>query len=134
MPAACFGETVLWRKKRTTADLNKHDSEYSEGIFLGMSGMGSELLLGTPHGVCRSRDVRVLVDHDAKWNKEFVLRFDTPVEQYIDPTQDTPDRILIEPGVIAHDILPPEVEVTTTTRRMRLTPADFRVHGYTTGC
>ena len=25
LPVACFGETVLWKKKRTSADLNKHD-------------------------------------------------------------------------------------------------------------
>ena len=24
LPVACFGETVLWRKKRTIADLNQH--------------------------------------------------------------------------------------------------------------
>ena len=29
LPVACFGETVLWRQKRTTAKLNKHDVEFS---------------------------------------------------------------------------------------------------------
>ena len=41
LPVACFGETVLWRKKRTIADLSNHDVEYSEGVLVGMSGMSS---------------------------------------------------------------------------------------------
>ena len=46
LAVACFGETVPWRQKRTTAKLNKHDVEYSEGIFFGISGMSTELLVG----------------------------------------------------------------------------------------
>ena len=57
LPVACFGKTVLWRKKRTTADLNKHDVEYSDGVFLGISGMSAELLVGTPRAVFRIQDV-----------------------------------------------------------------------------
>ena len=40
----------------------------------------------------------------------------------------------MEPGVIAHDLLPPDVVTQTTVRRMRLAPSDFLVHGYTAGC
>ena len=134
LPVACFGETVLWRKKRTTAELNKHDVEYSEGVFLGMSGMGSELVIGTPGGVVRTRDIRVLSDEKARWNGAFALRVETHVEQYVDPSEELPDKIGIEPGIIAHDTLPPEVEVAVNTRRMRLSPSDFLTHGYTAGC
>ena len=57
LPVACFGETVLWRQRSTTAELNKHDVEYSEGVFLGICGISTELLVGTPKGVFRTRDV-----------------------------------------------------------------------------
>ena len=40
-----------------------------------------------------------------------------------------PDQVLIEPGVIAHDVFPPDVETYTAARRMRLSPGDFIVHG-----
>ena len=103
LPVACFGETVLWRQKRTTTDLNKHDVEYSEGIFLGISGMSTELLVGTPRGVFRTGDVRALSDNAAKWNCEFVMKSNTPFEKYIDPSEQLPDQVIIEPGVIAHD-------------------------------
>ena len=134
LPVACFGETVLWRQKRTKADLNKHDVEYSEGLFLGMSGMGSELIIGTPQGVMRTRDIRILSEPATRWGGEFALKFDTSFEQYIDPSEKLPTKFAIEPGVIAHDQLPPQPEVTQTRRRMRLSPKDFLVHSYTAGC
>ena len=66
VPVACFGETVLWRKKRTLAELNKHDSEYSEGIFLGLSGTSTELVIGTSEGIVRTRDIRMLSDNGSR--------------------------------------------------------------------
>ena len=90
LPVACFGETVLWRKKRTIADPNKHDVEYSEGVFLGMSAMSSDVVLGTPQGEVRSRDVRGLADDGSRWNLKFVMQFGTPFEQYVDPTEQLP--------------------------------------------
>ena len=62
------------------------------------------------------------------------MKFNTPFEKYIDPSEQLPDQVLIEPGVIAHDLLPPDVETQTAVRRMRLAPGDFIVHGYTAGC
>ena len=48
LPVACFGETVLWRQRRNIAELGKHDVEYTEGVFLGISGMSTKFLVGTP--------------------------------------------------------------------------------------
>ena len=67
-------------------------------------------------------------DTAAKWNNEFVMEFNTPLEQYVDPSVQLPDQVIIEPGVIAHDVLPPDVETQTAVRRMRLAPSDFLVH------
>ena len=47
LPVACFGEAVSWRQKRTTAALNTYGVEYSEGLFLGISGMSTELVIDT---------------------------------------------------------------------------------------
>ena len=62
------------------------------------------------------------------------MRFHTPFEKYVDPSEQLPDQVLVEPGVVAHDILPPDVETQTSVRRMRLSPGDFLMHGYTAGC
>ena len=86
-----------WRQKRTIAELNKHDVEYSEGIFLGISGMSTDLLVGTPRGVFRTRDVRALSNTPAKWNCEFVMKVNTPFEKYIDLSEQLPDQVIISP-------------------------------------
>ena len=91
LPVACFGETLLWRQKRATTDLGKHDPEYVEGIFLGMSGTSAEIMIGTPTGIKRTRDIRVIADDDIRWSAEFVLKCNTSFEQYIDPSQQLPD-------------------------------------------
>lgn len=98
LPVACSGETVLWRQRRANSELGKHDAEYSEGIFLGIGGMSTELLVGTPRGVFRTRDVHALSDTPAKWNREFVLKFNTPLKNYVDPSEQLPDQVVIEPS------------------------------------
>ena len=62
------------------------------------------------------------------------MKFNRPFEKYIDPLEQLPDQVIFEPGVIAHEVLPPGVETYTAVRRMRLSPGDFLVHGYTAGC
>ena len=44
-----------------------------------------------------------------------------------------PGQVIVEAVVVAHDVLPPDVETQTTVRPMRLSPSDFLVHGYTAG-
>ena len=81
-----------------------------------------------------TQDVRALSDQAAKWNYEFTMKFNTPFEKYIDPSEQLPDQVVIEPGIVAHDMLPPEVETQTAVRRVRLSPNYFLAHGYTAGC
>ena len=134
LPVAIFGETLLWRRKRETSELGKHDPEYTEGIFLGMSGTSAEIVLGTPKGIVRARDVRIISDPAVRWNAGFVLRCTTAFEQYIDPSQQIPDKITTEPSPVVTDGLPEMPEVTAKSRRMRLVPQDFQLYGYTGGC
>ena len=47
-----------------------------------------------------------------------IMQFGTPFEQYIDHTEQLPFTIVIEPGIVAHDVLVPEVETVTAARRM----------------
>ena len=103
---------MLWRRKRETSELGKHDPEYTEGIFLGMSGTSAEIVLGTPKGIVRARDVRIISDPAVRWNAGFVLRCTTAFEQYIDPSQQIPDKIITERSPVFTDGLPEMPEVT----------------------
>ena len=125
---------MLPRRKRTTAEFHKHDLEYSDGLFLGICGISTEPVTGTTGRDARTRDVRVLSDPESTWNGDSLLKPNTSFEQYIDPSEQFPDRRQIETGVVAHDELPPEVDISTPRRRTRLAPSDFVIHCYTAGC
>ena len=58
-PLAMFGEAILWRAKRHVGALNKYDSEWADGVFLGVSGMGTSILVGTKNGIVRTNDFRM---------------------------------------------------------------------------
>ena len=124
----------MWRQKRETSELGKHDPEYTEGIFLGMSGTSSEIALGTPKEIVRARDVQIISGPAVRWNAEFILRCTTSFEQYIDPSQQIPDRIVTDPSPVVRDGLPEMPEVTVKSRSIRLMPQDFQLYGYTGGC
>ena len=106
LPLPCFGETSLWRQQRSTSNLGRHDSEWTERVFLGMSGTSAELVFGTKEGAVRTKDVRMLSDQGARFNSEFVLGFGTAFEQYVDPQQMLPERIIGAPANVEVGDLP----------------------------
>ena len=93
-PVTCFGEKILWRRKRSAEALNKHDSEWTEGIFIGLTGSSNEVLVSTPGGVVQCRDIRRLVEKD-RWDEKFLLKCDTGFEQYVNPAVETPEAIVV---------------------------------------
>ena len=45
-PLCAFGESLLYRTKRHIGALNKYDSEWTDGSFLGVFGLGVSVLVG----------------------------------------------------------------------------------------
>ena len=82
----------------------------------------------------RARDVRDITEPAVRWNADFVLSCTMSFEQYIDPSEQLPERIIHAPSAVVHDGLPEMPEVVVRSRRMRLGPQDFKTHGYTGGC
>ena len=66
VPMAIFGESVVWRQKRHSAALNKYDSEWSDGIYLGIAGLSTEALIGTEKGRCENKRLSTI----ARWEME----------------------------------------------------------------
>ena len=116
--------------------MNKLDSEWAEGIFLGMTGQTSESLVGTEHGICTTSDVRSLPDGRGRWSVKMVENMRTTVEEYIDPSEVAPDAIAVHvpENPVDPKSLPTEPAATQSTRRMTLLPEDFILCGYTGGC
>ena len=128
---ARFGEAVLWRAKRHSGDLNKHDSEWRDGIYLGVAGMSSSLSIGTSSGIVRVVDYRL--DPGSRWRKDVVESMQTLFEDYVAPTTSEPGVIVIDAEVRVPEGAPDPVSEVANTRRMILTPGDFKMHGYSAG-
>ena len=129
-PVAAFGERILWRQPRARSGAGKFDSEWDDGVFLGISGV--EVLIGTSSGVHRSRDIRRRLEGEC-WGKESITQRKVSFREYICP-EDGPQADFEIPVVHreAGDI--PDIDFTTKARRMMLHPRDFQTHGFTAGC
>ena len=112
--------------------MNKLDSEWTEGIFLGMTGQTSEIIVGTENGIHTTSDIRRLPDGPARWNIKMIKNMRTTFEEYIDPSQSNSESVDVHAPSIQIDpsIIPGEPAITQHSRRMRLTPEDFQNYGY----
>ena len=130
VPVAAFGERILWRVPRARSGAGKYDSEWDDGIFLGVSGV--EAIIGTADGVHRSRDIRRRPEGEC-WHKNAVIRCKTSFREYMCP-EGGPQAEFEIPVVprVAGDV--PGVDFTSRARRMMLHPRDFERHGFTAGC
>ena len=77
-----FGQHVLWRLPRKKSGAGKLDSEWNDGIFLGLAGTSSEAYIGSANGVVKANDFR-LAD-DSPYNMEDVMTFKTSIREYVE--------------------------------------------------
>ena len=97
---------------------------------MGISG--PQVIISTPQGIRRSRDVRRLVDGEC-WNKQVVDSCTSTSKSYLIPSDESPAfEIPVVPRPAVE--VPQFSEGGAPTRRMGLHPADFVNHGYTDGC
>ena len=129
-PVAAFGERILWRQPRARSGAGKFDSEWDDGVFLGISGV--EVLIGTSSGVHRSRDIRRRLEGEC-WGKESITQCKVSFRDYICP-EDGPQADFEIPVVHREAGDVPDIDFTTKARRMMLHPRDFQTHGFTAGC
>ena len=114
-PLSCFGEAILWRAKRHAGALNKYDSEWSDGIFLGIEGMGVSVLVGTPNGIRKTTDFRMAPE--GRWNAKLVVQFSVPFAEFVLPSSMGSDEAIdIEAPVVMPEGAPAAAdEITNTT-------------------
>ena len=101
-PLCSFGEAILWRTKRHAGNLNQWDREWSDGIFLGISGMGNSVLVGTSDGIFKTNDYRR--SPDGRWHKQLIIDMQTTFQEYISPTPVVcPDVINIHAPIVGQN-------------------------------
>ena len=64
----CFGEHILYHKKRNIAKIGKAECEWYDGVYLGMSGLSSYILVGTSQGIETTTSFRRQPE-GIQWNK-----------------------------------------------------------------
>ena len=101
----------MHRTKRHIGALNKYDSEWTDGIFLVVSGLGVSVLVGTSGGIIETSDNRR--SPDWRWNKDLVLGVATTFEEHICPAA-TPAPFVIEAGEHGPGIAPEVAEEVVT--------------------
>ena len=60
IPMVPFGEKIYYKEIRETKDrVNKFDSEWKEGVWLGHARGSNEIIVGTGQGVVRAFSVKI---------------------------------------------------------------------------
>ena len=62
-----FGERVFYMPLKDKDDKDNRPPRYLDGIWLGVNELNSEILVGTPEGLKRSRSIMRRPD---KWNRQ----------------------------------------------------------------
>ena len=139
-----FGEKVLYRKKAKTK-MDKINSRWAYGIFVGVRPRSGELWVATPEGVKKVRSVRRVPMED-RWSEDSVkwVRH-VPWHLYrdqVDADGDIPEEKAVQPKDIQHEAphgLPQEPVIVLRTRKVpprafQIRKEDAEKHGYTRGC
>ena len=86
---AIFGEKVAWRSKRNAGALNKYDSEWSDGIYMGLAGSGVE----------QTNDFRT--SPDGSWDQALFLSVPVSFENYTVPSAEPAEVVILDAPVHA---------------------------------
>ena len=138
IPVAAFGEKVWYKELRQHHERrDKMESEWFEGLWLGHTRNSNEHLIGTHGGVVKAYSVKRRSE-DERWDKAYIEGVrGTP--QQPDPARSG----LTVPISVRFDVAAPEDgappkadqdEPQRQIRRMRITEAILKQHGYTDGC
>ena len=132
MPIAVFGERVLYKELADgKADRGKIDSDWKDGIWLGIRGRTGEHIIGTPEGVVKAWSVRRRPDEE-KW--------DISVVNAVKGTPARPKPGREDPIVFVRIELPRRIEPGgeqapgIIPRRVYIKKKDYEQHGFTPGC
>ena len=69
------------------------DSEWYDGIFLGLAGTSSEAHIGTADGVVKANDFKL--EEDTPYNMEDIMSFKTSIREYVEGSP-SDDKITFE--------------------------------------
>ena len=138
LPTCIFGECVWYRLIRVgESGVDKFDTEWRKGVWLGHTRNSNEHVIGTAEGVLRAYSIKRL-DPEERWNKDLIAAVrGTP--QQPDPRRQgfrVPIRVSFDEPT--SDGVPPPPVVSEDRprdiRRMNITSKLLEKYGFTEGC
>jgi hypothetical protein len=136
-----FGEKLLWRK-RSGQKMNKINSKWEYGIFVGVRPRSGELWVATQDGVYKTRSVRRMSKED-RWTPDCVSWVKhVPWHRYKDQEDadgDIPEEKAVEAEAKETEAGNREPTIVVKTRRpppraFQIRKEDAEKYGYTRGC
>ena len=99
-PVTAFGEKILWKKSsKPGTRRDKGDSDFAEGIYLGVTGRTIESLIGTPNGLERAYTVRRL-PKSQRWAPDDMIELQCPMPHSLyGPQEDEINVNAVEPPI-----------------------------------
>ncbi len=136
-----FGEKLVWKKK-SGQKMNKINSKWEFGIFVGVRQKSGEIWVATPDGIHKARSVRRIAKQD-RWTQDSLewVRH-VPWKRYKDQEDDDGDipeekAVDAEPGRERRQDEERTIIVGTrqvAPRAFYIRKEDAEVHGYTRSC
>ena len=91
-----FGQHVLWRLPHKKSGAGKFDSEWNDGNFFCLAGTSSEAYTGTPEGVVKANDYRLV--SDSPYSVDDLTNFKTSMREYVEGDSDVNGIIFPQTG------------------------------------
>ena len=79
-PICPFGEHIQWKKQRDGAHARKAESDWFDGIFLGVRPISGECIVGSSSGVVYCRTIRRVIDTD-RWSMQAIKEVSQTVRE-----------------------------------------------------
>ena len=81
-PICPFGENIQWKKQSEGTNSTKAESEWYDGVFLGVRPISGECIVGSSNGVVYCRTVR-RVQNDDMWSMHSIRKIPDCVRDFV---------------------------------------------------
>ena len=128
-----FAENVDFMLEPDKTNLQKADSKWMTGVFLGYIWRSTEYIIGTAEGIYKCRTVR---------RKNIESSYDPKCTEFMSVTysdyvlKDAKSTVIVPrfPGGVSQPEELPQKGRSFAPRRVYTKPSDYSKHGYTQGC
>ena len=138
IPGVEFGETVMWKRRPVGGPLGKLSIMWEEGVYLGIKGTTSEIIIGAGKGIYKTRSIKRKPEEE-KWNVLNIRGgvFGLPWEKTESNLRDNLEQVRVREFTEEEKRILEEKKATEVPKaplKMTIRIQDIIQHGATVGC